>query len=268
MAGTPRLLINGRAESSVPALDRGLAYGDGVFRTLAIVAGRPRWWEAHLAKLAADCARLQLACPGADLLADDLDRLGPLPDQGVLRITVTRGLGPRGYAPIGLPTRILACWDSPLPEYPAAGLRLRVCNLRLGHQPALAGIKHLNRLENVLARGEWDDPTIHEGVLLDVDGRLVSGVMSNLFLWREGRLLTPRLDRCGVAGVARARLLCLAGQAGLEAAEADLELADLLAAEEVLACNSLMGLRRVAILETRAWPEAVISPRLIPLLDA
>lgn len=266
----PRILIDGLAATRVAAMDRGLNYGDGVFRTIRIADGRPRWWADHLAKLAEDCARLGLDCPDGALLEQDLRKLEPLPTRGVLRLTVTRGEGPRGYRPPSPQhcTRILACWAADDPLYPEEGLTLRVCELRLGHQPALAGIKHLNRLENVLARAEWNDASIAEGLLLDQSGRVVSGVMSNLFLWRGGRLQTPSLRLCGVAGVARARLMRLAEAAGLSVEETEFDLAALLDADEVMLTNSLIGLRRVVRLGGRAWPETLISPRLAGLLDA
>ncbi len=270
MADHPRILIDGRAISQVDALDRGLNYGDGVFRTLRIADAHPRWWDEHLARLAEDCTRLALDCPDRATFDQDIAKLQPLPAWGVLRITVTRGQGPRGYRPPHPQscTRILACWPSPLDPVPGRGIVLRVCDLRLGHQPALAGVKHLNRLENVLARAEWDDPGIDEGVLLDQDGRVVSGVMGNLFLWREAHLLTPRLHACGVAGVARARLIRLASEEGVRVVEADFDLATLLSADEVMLTNSLTGLRRVARLGDTVWPEPCISPRLAALLNA
>ena len=266
----PRILINGLAATQVAALDRGLNYGDGVFRTIRIADGRPRWWTDHLAKLAEDCARLGLDCPDAALLDQDMAQFEPLPAWGVLRLTVTRGEGPRGYRLPSHPhcTRILACWSGNGSEYPKEGLTIRVCDLRLGRQPVLAGIKHLNRLENVLARAEWNDPAIAEGVLLDQAGRVVSGVMSNLFLWRDGRLQTPSLNDCGVAGVARARLMRIAAAEGLTVEETDFDLAALLGADEVMLTNSLIGLRRVARLGERTWPQPLVSPRLAGFLDA
>jgi 4-amino-4-deoxychorismate lyase len=270
MADHPRILIDGRAIAQVDAMDRGLSYGDGVFRTLRIADAHPRWWDEHLAKLAEDCARLALDCPDRATLGQDIAKLQPLPAWGALRITVTRGLGPRGYR-VPHPQhcmRILACWPTPLDTVPGRGLTLRVCDLRLGRQPALAGVKHLNRLENVLARAEWDDPHIDEGVLLDQDGSVVSGIMGNLFIWRDACLLTPRLNACGVAGVARARLMRLAREAGMRVEAADFDLATLLAADEVMLTNSLTGLRRVARLGDRVWPEPCISPRLVGLLNA
>jgi len=265
----PRILVNGEALEHVGALDRGLGYGDGVFRTLRIEAGQPRWWDEHLARLAEDCARLRLDCPSRDTLERDLSNLTPLPAWGVLRITLTRGAGPRGYqAPRPMhATRILACWpDSPSSAHD--NLRVRLCDLRLAWQPALAGIKHLNRLEQVLARAEWDDAEIDEGLLLDREGRIVCGVSSNLFFWRDDGLHTPALRGCGVAGVTRGRLLRRAASAGIAAREGEYVLDDLWQAQEVMLTNSLTGLRRVARLGEKIWETPVVSPRLRELLDA
>jgi 4-amino-4-deoxychorismate lyase len=207
--------------------------------------------------------------------AGDLQPTIPKPDRlpgcGVLKLLVTRGGGPRGYLPpAGQPVRRVLYFNSgPLPAYPASGLTLQLCALRLGWQPRLAGIKHLNRLENVMARAEWAGmPDIHEGILLDQADHVVSGVSSNLFVWREKRLLTPRLDRCGVAGVARDRLMRLAKQQGIEVEETELNVETLLDADEVMLTNSVMGVRRVVRLDSKCWPDPLISPRLAGLLDA
>lgn len=168
------MLINGAPGNSISALDRGLLYGDGVFRTLRIQDGQPLHWGRHYRKLQHDCDSLKLGCPSATLLAGELQQLAAQQPEAVAKITITRGEGKRGYAPPAdnAPTRILSL--SPLPQYPqhfyAQGVRLRVCELRLGYQPRLAGIKHLNRLENVLAAAEWSDPDIPEGLLLDGEG--------------------------------------------------------------------------------------------------
>ena len=125
----------------------------------------------------------------------------------MVKIIVTRGTSGRGYA-ITTPVRgnrVVCSW--PWPQDPGdlveTGIRMRMCALRLGIQPMLAGLKHLNRLEQVMARAEWEDRSIHEGLLLDAEDYVVSAISSNLFLVSGGRLLTPRLDRCGVRGVMR-----------------------------------------------------------------
>jgi 4-amino-4-deoxychorismate lyase len=163
--------------------------------------------------------------------------------------------------------RVVQFQSQRLPTPPSGGAVLRVCDLRLGLQPRLAGIKHLNRLENVLARAEWSDPAIHEGLLLDQDGWVISGCMSNLFVVRAGELHTPCLARCGVAGVTRARLMRLAAEAGMRVQEVDLDLAALLAADELFLTNSLIGLWPVARLQARTWREHPVSARCAGWLD-
>lgn len=255
------ILVNGVEATPLSPLDRGLHYGDGVFRTLRLDQGRPLWWQDHLAKLAADAGRLGLPCPAPEVWHADLAQLGGRLEGGILKLILTRGVGARGYRPPQecQATRILIHDPAPplAANWPGDGLRARVCTLRLAEQPALAGIKHLNRLENVLARAEWNDPKIHEGLLLDAADRVVCGTMSNLFFWRDGRLHTPRLDRCGIAGVVRGRLL-----ARYPAQQGDYALEEILAADEVMLSNSVLGLVRLARLEDRYWPKPVISPLL------
>jgi len=264
------ILIDGQRAACLAADDRGLQYGDGVFRTLRVVDGQPRWWNEHIAKLTEDAARLGLAAPEAAVWQADLAQIGLNGRDGIIKLLLTRGSGPRGYAPpVNANVRRICYFDAVVPApTPSSGLTLRICDLRLGWQPRLAGIKHLNRLENVLARAEWSVPEIHEGVLLDQANNVISGVMSNLFVWRDQCLLTPRLDCCGVAGVARARLMRLARAHGIEVLETSLNLQALFDAEEVMVSNSVMGLRRVAHLAAKSWPEPLISQQLEAWLDA
>ncbi len=266
------ILIDGAFGAVFDPQDRGLMYGDGVFRTLRMSQGRPRWWQDHLDKLRGDAGRLAIPEMPDSAWQADLERLSGVIDEGVLKLVLTRGSGPRGYAlPEPCFPRRLVLY-TPLErsaiEAGDADATVRVCQLRLARQPALAGIKHLNRLENILARAEWHDPAIHEGLLLDQDGRVISGVMSNLFLWRDGRLLTPKLTECGVAGVTRMRLMGLALSSGMQVEVMDLYLDDVLAADEAMLTNSIFGLRRIARLEGRTWTLPVVSERLRTLLNA
>ena len=253
------ILVNGRPADSIDARDRGLAYGDGVFRTLRTRDGEPIWWRDHYAKLAADCAALMLACPDAAGLRAEVCRVAEAGDS-VVKIVLTRGAAARGYAlpPEQASTRIVL--STPLPAHAQAAapddVAARWCALRRARQPRLAGIKHLNRLENVLARAEWDDPAIFEGILCDGDGMLVGGVMSNLLWVRDGVLFTPDLSQCGVAGVARARLLRAAERRGIPTRIDRFPPAAILAADEVMICNSLLGVRRLARLDDATWVPA------------
>ena len=259
------ILVNGHPAESVSALDRGLAYGDGVFRTLRTQAGAPLWWRDQIAKLAADCAALGLDCPDEALLRAEVCQVAPSGD-GVVKILLTRGAGARGYAPPLEQACTRIVMTSPLPPHarPDAPIdvRMRWCTLRLARQPRLAGVKHLNRLENVLARGEWSDPAIVEGLLCDDSGAVISGVMSNVFWVRDGELFTPDLSQCGVAGVARTRLLRAAERRGIPTHIGRLPPAAILAADEVMICNSVIGVRRVASLDEASWSPAGWTPIL------
>lgn len=249
-------LINGQTEIGISPLDRGLNYGDGVFRTLRTYTGKPVWWADHYAKLARDCAALSLACPEQNLLLREVETVARGESDAVVKITVTRGPGTRGYAPPepSAPTRIVAA--SPLPDYAqqaAYGVSVRWCSLRLARQADLAGIKHLNRLENVLARKEWCDPDITEGLLCDDTGAVIGGTMTNIFMMRDDQLLTPDLSLSGIEGVTRSRILRAAELHNIDLQIRRLEAADILAADEVFLSNSIAGLWRVAGLEDRRW---------------
>src|SRR5688572_1433305 len=213
------ILVNGAAADSVAATDRGLAYGDGVFRTVLSRLGKPIAWARHYRKLARDCAALELPCPSEELLASDLARaLDPAGAQ-VAKIIVTRGSGDRGYAPPREPSPTRIVLTGPVPAHPAefsrAGVEVCICSTRIASQPRLAGVKHLNRLENVLARAEWSDPAVPEGLVMDDDGRIVGGTHSNLFLVEDGAVVTPGLSRCGVDVITRERVIEAAAARGI-----------------------------------------------------
>lgn len=260
------MIINGVTTDFVNASDRGLMYGDGVFRTLLLQQGKLVLWSDHYKKLQQDCTSLGLACPTMTTLSTELDQLIAQQSDGVIRITITRGTGARGYAPPIQPqvTRILNL--SPLPSYLTAyaisGVKVHLCNLRLAHQPRLAGVKHLNRLENVLAAAECQTAEcqpgeIAEGLLLDTADNLVEGTRSNLFLIKNGVLYTPDLSLCGVAGLQRERVMNWATQHDVECKITNLKIEDLLAADEVFLVNSVIGLwpvREIAGLKRENFP--------------
>jgi len=257
------MLINGVPGDQVSIYDRGLQYGDGVFRTLRILDGRVLHWPRHYRKLQQDCAALKLPCPEAALLLDEMQRLAAQQPDATAKIIITRGVGARGYAPPGnpVPTRILSL--APPPSYPidfyTQGISLHVCELRLGHQPRLAGIKHLNRLENVLATTEWNGAGAAEGLLLDVAGDVIEGTRSNLFMVLGGELITPDLTRCGVAGVQRERVMEWAANNGVPCRVDQFGLAELLVADEVFLVNSIIGLWPVRELQGHSWSRHPIS---------
>jgi 4-amino-4-deoxychorismate lyase len=255
----PSTWVDGEPVGSVSASDRGLWYGDGVYRTLRVAASGPLLWERHYRRLAADCAALALPVPEERLLRPEVEALAAGCGAGVVRITVTRGRSARGYAIAAgsAPTRIVAWFPAPHRplRWSLEGVEVRLCELRLARQPRLAGIKHLNRLEQVLARAEWSDPQIAEGLLLDAYGHVIEGTMSNLFVVEGGALATPDLSQCGTAGIQRDRVLEWAAAEGVPASVGVLTLDRVLAADELFLVNSIIGLWPVrAIAGMRRWP--------------
>ena len=244
------ILVDGAETDMISALDRGLAYGDGVFRTLAVQRGSPLQWRRQYAKLAADCAVVGIDTPAESVLSAEVTRIAQAEQHCALKIIVTRGPGERGYRYDEKTAAVRIVLASPYPEYPRSyydrGVRVRRCRLRLGSQPALAGIKHLNRLENVLARAEWTDSGIAEGLLLDDRDFVIGGTMSNLFIARSGALVTPDLGRCGVAGVTRDRVMGAASVHGVACTVGKITWSDLLAADEAFLVNSLAGVWSVS----------------------
>lgn len=260
------IIVNGSIADSIHVMDRGLMYGDGVFRTLRVLNGQPELWPRQYAKLAADCAKLDILCPSSALLEREMREVARGEPNCVLKIVVSRGEGGRGYGvPSSVhPSRVMV--TAPLPEYPASyaadGVRLHVCDIRICHQPRLAGIKHLNRLENVLARMEWSDPNIPEGLMLDVDGNVIEGTMSNVFMRRGNHLITPDLSQCGVAGLQRERIMEAAQYLGLTLEVSRFPLRALLDADEVLMCNSVIGIWPVREIGPRHWLPGELAPAL------
>lgn len=299
------MLINGEPGNTISIRDRGLLYGDGVFRTFPVRNGIALHWSLHYRKLQHDCDALKIACPDFDSLTSELKYLSEAQPDAIFKIIVTRGRSARGYAPnpgghaltiksampasltpgslphagerdvvlqreppvYAAPTHI---WDvAPQPVYPddwkTSGVTLRLCQLRLGHQPKLAGIKHLNRLENVLAAAEVADAA--EGILQDTEGHVIEGTRSNVFLVLKGHLITPDLSRCGVAGVKRDLVMSYAKEHGMAVEVRDVELDEFRAADELFLTNSVFGLWPIAQFEERCWTDFSHAVRIRAWLE-
>ncbi|MGO3028509.1 aminodeoxychorismate lyase [Pseudomonas helleri] len=258
--------VDGQPASALASLkDRGLAYGDGLFETIAVKAGQPLLLDLHLQRLAHGCSRLAMVADHT-LIRNELLAYAQAMGEGVLKLILTRGDSLRGYSftAEAQPRRILQA--SPAAAYPQAygahGVQLFDCATRLAEQPLLAGLKHLNRLEQVIARSEWQDPAYAEGLMRDTSGRVIEGVFSNLFLVRDGGLITADLQRCGVAGVMRAALLTHAGQLAIPCQITDISLAQLRQADEVFLCNSVYGIWPVRAFADLSWPVGPLTRKL------
>ncbi len=228
---------------------RGLAFGDGVFETMRVHCGTVAWWDAHWQRLSRGAERLHLVLPALEQARAEAARLFEDVGDGVLKLLLTRGGGGRGYSASRVADPLWMLSRSPLPpECSRQGLALHTCGTRLAVQPALAGIKHCNRLEQVLARAECDVAGADEGLMLDMDGNVISATAANLFMLRGRHWLTPHLDRCGIAGVCRQHLLPL-----LDAREQQLSMEDMEASDAVFLCNAVRGILPVARIGGREW---------------
>jgi 4-amino-4-deoxychorismate lyase len=240
------MLVNGLPGDLVSTQDRGFNYGDGIFRTLLVREGFPQSWVRHYLKLHHDCATLGLDCPTSETLLSDIASLTSNSPNGVVKIVITRGVGQRGYAILGQQASFRVVSLSSIPVFDehhyTSGIKIHRCRLKLGHQPKLAGIKHLNRLENVLAATECFEAGFPEGLLEDEDGFLIAGTRSNIFFIRGKTLYTPDLSRCGVAGVQRERVMEWARTHGIKCKVVQMHFEELLSADEIFLVNSVFGL--------------------------
>ncbi len=257
-------LVNGRNDATLAVDDRAVQYGDGVFETIAIRGGRPRFWDLHRDRLLLGCERLGIAAPDFASLPGMLqDAIGASGVDGAFataKVIVSAGRGERGYRrPAGhAPTTIIGVFASrprPAAEY-RDGIEVRICQTRLGVQPQLAGIKSLNRLEQVLARNEIDEGLVREGLVLDTEGRLICGTMSNVFLIIDNTYVTPAITRCGVSGIMRRKVIEFLDAHGADYDVRDVSPGDVSAADGIFLSNSQFGVLPVRQCGDRSWPIA------------
>lgn len=257
----PLIFINGTASDCLTTLDRGFSYGHGVFETMRLFNGQLPLWQLHLERLQVGLQRLGISLAVKPLSAELTSLLAEMPPQGIVKLTVTAGVGPRGYRAVATATPTVIVHWYPPPQI-TASVRLCQCRYRLPVNPVLAGIKHLNRLDQVLASMELEGD--EQGLLLDVDDNLIEAISHNIFIRIGDRWLTPALDRCGVAGVMRRFLMeTLFPAAGLEVEETCIPLRLVPEAGEIFICNAVSGLLPVAeIRGLLTWkPDAGIQPQ-------
>ena len=247
-----RVLVDGMEGGTVAAGDRGLAYGDGLFETMRAHAGTVPWWPAHWRRLLHGAQRLRIPVPAE---ADVIQYVTALLQggDGVVKLLLTRGAGGRGYAPPPEPAPTCIVSHHPVPVATPGGLTLRWCETRLAEQPALAGIKHCNRLEQVLARLEWAAPgcpmpDADDGLMRATSGDVVCATSANVFALIDDQWRTPPVDVCGVAGVCREWAL-----ARLDARIETLSPQEVESADAVFLCNAVRGILPVARLGPRTW---------------
>lgn len=264
-------LINGEPIERVAVSDRGLLFGDGCFTTSRIIHGNITLFFSHLARLEKACARLAIPFLDWATLAEEMRLVARTQQDGVLKVIITRGVGTRGYSTVGCvqPTRIIstssypthyACWK-------AEGATLALSPVPLGRNPYLAGLKHLNRLEQVLIRAHLEQTNADEALVLDSEGWLTECCAANLF-WRRGMdVFTPCLDQAGVNGIMRQHIIRQLAASPYRVAEVAARLETLVDADEVFICNALMPIVPVQKFEGQRWPSRELYQYLAPLCE-
>lgn len=262
-------LINGDPQGDLTVVERGLHYGDGLFETVPVIDGRLLLWEQHLHRLIVGAKRLHIEPPALPTLTAEARELTMDVARGVLKIIVIRRAQGRGYRPTTHDcVRILTLYPWPLMDPESKmGARVTWCRTRLARQPLLAGLKHLNRLEQVLAQYEWGAP-FDEGLMLDEAGCVIEGTMTNLFVGMDGCLVTPSLTYSGVAGVMRDQVLLRARNAGIPIEIKEIQPVTVLAADEVFLTNSIRGLWPVRRVAEKTYSLGPLTQQINDLLEA
>lgn len=265
------ILVNGARKQHIEISDRGFQYGDGLFETIEVRNGQPVFLDRHLKRLTAGCHRLHIPCPDPGLITAEAFELCKGSNLAVLKLIVTRGSGGRGYRQPDLiqPTRVLSL--HPYPDYPAAyreqGIVARFCDTRLGLNPSLAGIKHMNRLEQILARAEWNDPAIQEGIMLDINDHIIEGTMTNLFYVKNGSVYTAPLSQSGIAGIMRGIIIEILSNNKISIIEKWFDKNEFLLADEIFASNSIIGLWPISQIENKHFSVGPMARRIQSSLD-
>ena len=265
---------DGTPIDSIPIDDRALHYGDGLFETIAIRDGEPRLWHLHIKRLRHGCERLGIALCAEEILYEGitaaLREASVDSSYALAKLIVTAGSSSRGYKrPDRSLSRVLTGVSTaqiqPGNNYQQGVTTIR-CNTRLAEQPALAGIKALNRLEQVLGRNEWQDLNVFEGLMCDADGHLICGTMSNVFVIHGQSISTALLDRCGVAGVMRQHVLDTFRADGRDIAERNITWDDAMSADEIFLTNSQFGVMPVQKCGTQHWQADPITREVMKLV--
>ncbi len=259
------ILINGKQQNTLSITDRGLHYGDGLFETIEINQRQAVFLRQHLARLKCGCQTLKIPFPQEKLLIKEVTQLAQSSELGVLKLMLTRGSGGRGYrqpSPIHV-TRILAL--HPYPDYPQTyseqGIDTFFCKTRLGVNPLLAGLKHNNRLEQVMARSEWTNE-FQEGLMLNVQGHVIEGTMTNLFVIKDGQIFTPKITVSGINGIVRQIIIEMAKAHHIPVKETELNADFVLSADELFVTNSVIGLWPVKSLQKKMYAVGPLTQKI------
>ncbi len=262
-----RIWVNGRETPFLQATDRGVLYGDGLFETILVRNGKAPLLDRHLTRILNDGGKLGLPIPSRNMLKQELESFLQSGERdAAIKCVITRGSSGRGYAPSGDTTASVLMFEYPMMELTeqqhSNGFITGVCTTRLGINPALAGIKHLNRLEQVLAAEETRTAGLDEGIMLDINNMVIEGTRTNLFAVDNGKLITPTLDGSGVAGIMREMVIEFSNKKGKLVTICDITLDHLERCEEVFVSNSIHGVIPVRKIDDRDYSLGPVTHEL------
>ena len=262
--------VNGKQQTQISIYDRGLMYGQSVFETVATVEQKALLLDDHLQRLKRGCDVLGIRVD-LNRLSDEINTALEFTEQkAVLRISVTMGEGGRGYKnpDASAATRILSLHEYPTIEKQnyTDGIQLGVADIRLAEQADLAGIKHSNRLEQIIARSQWQEHW-QEALLLDQQGHVIEATQSNVFIVSDNELKTPDLTQAGVAGVMRNFVISKAQDIGVNCQIVPLSIDDIKTSDEVFVTNSVIGLWPVKQFHQTQYSGFDVAKKLLTVMQ-
>ncbi|QLK46484.1 aminodeoxychorismate lyase [Vibrio owensii] len=246
--------VNGLPQTHISLGDRSFQYGDGCFTTIKTKKGELEHWQAHVERMEACLKTLHIPFPDWSQVFDWAMKAVLNDELAGIKIHISRGTGGRGYSPSGIEGPVVTISNFAFPSHYSSwqenGVPLGVCRTYLGIQPLLAGHKHNNRIEQVLAKAEIEGTEFTDAVTLNVQNHVIETTMANLFWVKDKKVYTPDLSLSGVAGVMRRKVLEFLQTNGYPVQVATFELSDLLNADEVWMCNALLGVAPVSGIST------------------
>ncbi len=270
-----KCLINGVAADHINIDDRSIHYGDGLFETILCNGNNLYYWSQHYQRLKESTGKLSMSCPAEKTLLDDVSKLleaNKTDSACVIKIIVSRGAGERGYKiskncsanRFVLFSAIDEEYSSLLSKKLLSG-DLCLCKQQVSINENLAGLKHLNRLDNVLARSEWNTDYI-DGLMLNANHSVIEGTMSNLFAVKDNQMFTPDLKLSGVNGVMREVIIDVASSNNIKISIENLTIDDLENMDELFISNSLIGMKSVNKLNDWQYDDNDIAQKVFTVL--
>jgi len=260
---TSSIWVNGEQTDKVSVLDRGFSYGDGLFTTIKVDSGCCDLLPEHIDRLQQGLLRLSIAAIDFDILSEDLTNKANHLQNGVLKVTITRGQGKRGYSSVGCdsPTVVISAssMTSSYQAWQETGIDLGISTVTLGINPLTAGIKHLNRLEQILVKQQIDDNKWTDAVVLDCQGYVIETSMANIFLCKNNIVYTPCLSSSGVNGLMRQQVINYLDNNNIDIIEDKFKIGAIMNADEIFITNCLMGVVPVTAVNSTLLPIGKIT---------